>query len=259
MRIYNDIKKYKNYIFFAVKAGLKAEVAGSYLNWVWWVLEPFCFMIIYATVFGMIFETSEKYFPVYIFVGNAIWSFFSKCIAVSVSLVKQNGTIISKVYVPKYVLLLVEMGINGFKLLLNFVIVMVMLVVFGISISWHILFLPVILMTLFLVTFGMGTFLEHYGVYIEDLSYIISILLNMLMFFSGVFYSVENRLDYPIGMIIGNVNPIAFLMTSVRRVVMYNQSPNYLILFMWFIIGIVLSWAGINKMYKYENDYAKTV
>lgn len=259
MRIYKDIKKYQNYIIYAVKAGLKAEVAGSYLNWIWWVLEPFCFMIIYATVFGMIFETAEEYFPVYIFVGNAIWAFFSKCIAASVSLVKQNETIISKVYVPKYILLLVEMGINGFKLLLNFAIIAIMLIVFRISISWYILILPFILLAFFLVTFGIGTVLEHYGVYIEDLSYVVSILLNMLMYFSGVFYSVEDRLDYPIGIIVGNINPVAFLMTSVRNVVMYNKAPNFGVLLIWFVIGGVVSWAGINKMYKNENDYAKIV
>lgn len=49
---------------------------------------------------------------------------------VSVSLIKQNETIISKIYVPKFVLLLVEMGINGFKFLLNLGIVAVMLLFF---------------------------------------------------------------------------------------------------------------------------------
>lgn len=259
MRIIKDLKRYKSYIFFAVKSGLKAEVAGSYLNWVWWVLEPFCFMIIYATVFGMIFESSEKYFPVFIFIGNAIWSFFSKTTAASVSMIKQNGTIISKVYVPKYILLLVELGINGFKLILNFAIVAIMLLAFKIHVSIYIFYLIPILLVLFLVTFAFGTFLMHYGVYIEDLSYVISIVLNMLMFFSGVFYSVEARLDYPIGVIIGTVNPIAFIMTSVRNVVIYAQQPNALVLFIWFLFGLLISYAGIKKLYKNENSYAKVI
>lgn len=259
MRLTKDLKKYKNYIFFAIKSGLKAEVAGSYLNWIWWVLEPFCFMLIYATVFGMIFESSEENFPIYIFIGNTVWAFFSKCLSSSVSLIKQNETVISKVYVPKYVLLLVEMGINAFKMLLNFVIVAIMLLVFKVHVSGYILYAIPVLITIFIITFAFGTFLMHWGVYIEDLSYVVSIVLNMLMFFSGVFYSVETRLDPPYGAIVGHVNPIAFLMTSLRNAVMYNRSPEIPVLLLWFIIGIFLSFAGIGLLYKNENNYAKVI
>lgn len=259
MRFIKEIKKYFNYILFAIQSGLKAEVAGSYLNWVWWVLEPFCFMLIYATVFGMIFESSEEYFPIYIFIGNTIWSFFSKCISSSVTLLKQNETIISKIYVPKYVLLLVEMGINGFKMLLNFGIVATMLILFRVPVSLNILYAIPSILTIFIVTFAFGTILMHCGVYIEDLSYITSILLNMLMFFSGVFYSVENRLDAPYGAIIGHVNPIAFLMTCTRKAVMYSQVPELSFLLFWFIAGIFLSFIGIRLLYKNENNYAKVI
>lgn len=258
-RIYKDIKKYWSYIVYAVKSGLKAEVAGSYLNWLWWVLEPFCFMIIYATVFGVIFKSSEQYFPIFIFIGNAMWAFFSKCTGASVSLIKQNETIISKVYVPKYVLFLVEMGINGFKLLLNFGLVVIMLVVFQVPVSWNVLFIVPIFATFFVATFAIGSLLMHAGVYIEDLSYVISIVLNMLMFFSGVFYSVETRLDAPFGAIVGNVNPVAFLMTATRQSIMYCTTPNLVGLLIWAGISLVISFIGINVLYKNENDYAKIV
>ena len=36
----DDMKKYYSYAKYSAKAELKAEVAGSYLNWVWWILEP---------------------------------------------------------------------------------------------------------------------------------------------------------------------------------------------------------------------------
>ena len=53
-RFINDVKKYWNYTRYAAKSQLKTEVANSYLNWLWWILEPFCFMLIYAFVFGML-------------------------------------------------------------------------------------------------------------------------------------------------------------------------------------------------------------
>lgn len=259
MRFIEDIKKYRGYIKYAIKSGLKAEVAGSYLNWLWWILEPFCFMLIYATIFGMIFETSELYFPVFIFVGNAMWTFFSKCIGLSVSLVKQNETIIAKVYVPKYVLLLVEMGINGVKLLLNFVIVAIMLFFFRIPISIYVIWSVPILLIFFINTFAIAVFFMHWGVYIEDLAYVVSIVLNMMMFFTGVFYSVESRLDYPYGILLGTLNPVAFLMTSMRKAVMYSQCPDVGLFIIWGMISVIIALFGIRMLYKNENDYVKVI
>ena len=259
MRLVNDLKDYKGYMEYAIKYGLKSEVAGSYLNWLWWILEPFCFMLIYTTIFGMIFETSELYFPIFIFIGNAMWTFFSKCVGLSVSLVKQNETIISKVYVPKFILLLVEMGINGVKLLLNLIIVAIMLVVFQVPISVHIIWTVPILLIFFINTFAIAMFFMHWGVYIDDLAYVVSIVLNMMMFFTGVFYSVESRLDYPYGILLGTLNPVAFLMTSMRKAVMYSQCPNVKILLIWGVLSIFMVLLGVKKIYKNENDYVKVI
>ena len=51
VRFWNDLKKHNGYALYAAKAELKTEVASSYLNWIWWILEPLCFMMIYAVVF----------------------------------------------------------------------------------------------------------------------------------------------------------------------------------------------------------------
>ena len=42
-----DIKKYYKYIIYATRSNLKTEVANSYLNWLWWILDPLCFMLVY--------------------------------------------------------------------------------------------------------------------------------------------------------------------------------------------------------------------
>ena len=39
-RFISDMKKYFRFSLFSARAQLKTEVANSYLNWVWWVLDP---------------------------------------------------------------------------------------------------------------------------------------------------------------------------------------------------------------------------
>ena len=69
-RFINDIKKYYKYTVYAAKAELKSEVAGSYLGWIWWFLEPFCYMLIYAFLCTYIFNAKEENILAFVFIGN---------------------------------------------------------------------------------------------------------------------------------------------------------------------------------------------
>ena len=55
----NNIKKYKGYMLYATKATLKSEVAGSRLNWLWWILDPFLFMLVYLCSRDCIWKIRE--------------------------------------------------------------------------------------------------------------------------------------------------------------------------------------------------------
>ena len=105
-RFIKDMKRYFAYAKFAARADLKAEVASSYLNWLWWVLDPLLFMMVYTFIAIVVFRSSVQYFPLFVFVGLTLWNFFNKTVIQSVKLVRNNSSIVSKVYVPKYILLL---------------------------------------------------------------------------------------------------------------------------------------------------------
>ena len=53
-RFWKDVTSHLSYAIYSAKSELKSEVANSYLNWIWWVLEPFCFMLIYSFIFGTV-------------------------------------------------------------------------------------------------------------------------------------------------------------------------------------------------------------
>ena len=79
-RFRDDMKKYWKYAVYSSKAQLKSEIANSYLNWLWWVLDPLCFMLIYVFMFGYVFKSKEQYFAIFVFVGITLWDFFKTMI-----------------------------------------------------------------------------------------------------------------------------------------------------------------------------------
>ena len=47
-RFKSDFKKYFAYAKFSARSDLKSEVASSYLNWLWWIIDPMLFMLVYT-------------------------------------------------------------------------------------------------------------------------------------------------------------------------------------------------------------------
>ena len=258
-RFIRDLKKYIPYAIWAAKSDLGAEVASSYLNWLWWLIEPVCMMIIYTVIFGYVFEASELFFPIFIFTGITMWGFFSRCVSSSVDTVRNGKDIITKIYMPKYILLLSKMLVNAFKMMISFGVIALMMMVYKVPLSWNIAFFPLILLVLFLFTFGVGSIMMHYGVYVNDLGYITGIVLQMMMYLSGVFYSLANRIPEPFGELLENFNPVAFLISSMRSSVLYSSTPPIVILGVWGIISCVLIALGVFTIYSNENAYVKVI
>ncbi len=254
-----DIKKYSRYAAYSAKAKLKSEVANSYLNWLWWILEPLAFMLIYTLIFGVVFNAREPYFPVFIFIGLTMWNFFNKTMLQSVRIVKNNKAIVSKVYLPKYILSLVQIGVNGFKMCVSMVIVLGMLVFYKVPVNGNALYAVPILITFVLITFGASCFLLHYGVFIEDLTNVTNIVLRLIFYLTGIFYDVMKRIPAPYNAVVGKCNPIAFLLSSMRQCVLYGKTPGRKLLLAWFVFSLLLCMLGVRKIYKNENSYVKVI
>ncbi|MDD5952120.1 MAG: ABC transporter permease [Oscillospiraceae bacterium] len=258
-RFIKDFKKYWRYTKYATKAGLKAEIANSHLSWMWWLLDPICFMIIYTFIAEVVFTHSEPYFPVFVFIGLTIWNFFSKVMTGSVKLVKNQKSVLTRVYLPKWILSVEKMGNLFFKMCISLGLTLILMLIFQVPFSFQLFHLIPVIMVLLVITFGFSTILLHFGVFMEDLSNIVSIFLRLVFYLSGIFYNVYKRVPEPFNKILLRGNPAAFIIEQSRKIILYQEMPDYLWLSIWFGIGLLLSIIGVATIYKYENSYAKVI
>lgn len=264
-RFIKDIKKYSKYMGYAAKSGLKSEVAGSHLGWIWWVLEPFMFMLVYWFIFAVMFDQSAKFYPIFVFIGLTLWNFFNKNLLDSVKIVNNNKAIVSKVYVPKFTLIMIEMLMQSFKMGISFLIVIGMMIFYQVPISFYILWFIPVMITLFLISFGLNCIVAHFGVFVEDLKTVLTVGLRILFYLSGVFYALvpsdgsPSRVPQPWADILTKCNPLAFLMNSCRESLIYASNVHYIVLGAWFVVGLLLSVIGVRTIYKYENSYVKVI
>ncbi len=258
-KAWRDFRKYLPYAVRSAKAELKSEVTGSKLGWLWWIVEPLGYMFIYTFVFSVVFPNRESYFPAFIMVGVSCWEFFNRMITGSIKLVANNRDLISKAYIPKYILLLSKAFVYLFKMLISLGLTLTLAIILGVSFSPWMLLALVIISVLFIVTFGLSMILMHFGVYIEDLKNATKIILRLVFYLSGVFYNINTRLEGAIKFFLLRCNPVAFSMSEMRKVMLYGAMPSFEGLAIWLVIGIILCAIGFRLIIKYENSYAKVV
>ncbi len=259
MHFFIEIRKYWKFAFYAAKSDLKAEVANSYLNWLWWVLEPLSSMLVYTLVFAFILKANEVYFPIFVFIGITVWDFFSRCISSSVDLIRCNHHIISRVYIPKYILLIQRMLVLALKMLISWVLVVAMMTVYKVPVGINLVYMIPNLVVLFTFCFACSLYFVHFGVYISDLSNLVGIMLNLMFFVTGIFYNIQQTFPTPWGYILQRVNPIAYLIFCIRKSLLYNEAPSRSMLGIWFGISLLLAFGGVCLINKNENNYVKMI
>lgn len=258
----SDVKKFKNYSLYNVKAELKSEVAGSFLSWIWWILDPLLYMCVYTFVADFVFGAKMPYFPIFVFIGLNCWQLFNKTVRNSVKLVSNKKSIVTKVYIPKYMFIFEKIGINGFKMLVSFALTFVFMAIWGVEISYRVLYFIPLAMMVAIVAFAFSAIIMHFGVFVEDLLNVVTVGLQLVFYMSGIFYSIEDRIlekHNLIGKVMIYGNPMALIMTDMRNVLLYQKDPHFLALGIWLAVCLLISVIGVKIIYRYENSYVKII
>ena len=252
-----NCKKYWNFCWYSAYCHLSSDISNLRFGWLWWVAEPLLFMGIYTILFTLVFNRDMTYLMAYISCGLMMWNFFQRSVQNSVTLVKHYSGLLHRVYMPKYVLIFSTLIYNAFKMFISFMIVLVFMVYYRIPVSFIALqFIPVLLVFL-LFTFGCCVWLLHLGVYLPDTKKIVPVLMKVLFYLSGVFFSLDSRIKGDLGNFLLRVNPIGRLLHEARNALLYNTSIAVRPIAIIFVLAVILSVSGIFMVSRYEQHYIK--
>lgn len=254
-----NLKRYWKFILYSAKFELKAEMAGSYLNWIWWLIEPFSLMLIYTFIFGNIFSTNNRVFPLFVFVGITMWNFFMQVIVAATSLIRDNRSIISKQYIPKYVLLISKMVAVFYRTFFSILFIVVMQIMYRIEITITMLFSVFIWVSFVFFTMAIALFVVDICVYILDMQKAVVILLNVYMYACGIFYSIQNIIPEPYNKFILYGNPVAYFIDIQRALLIENQMFDWNIWLVWFAISFLLLIIGLKIVSIKEKEYVRCI
>lgn len=212
---------------------VEARYKGSYLGMFWSVANPLMMVAVYAFVFAVIFkfkwgarpdETSAD-FVLTLFCGIIIFSIFSECVSRAPGLVLGYPNYVRKVVFPLEILPVAVLISTLVHAALSLATLLAGSLIFGQGISRTLPFLPVVLLPLCALTLGLSWLLAAAGVFIRDIGHPVSMLVQILMFVSGVFFPLSAVPEEFRSIL--TFNPLATIMEDARRVIMWGQLPDW--------------------------------
>ena len=213
---------------FTVRA-VESRYRGSYLGILWAVLNPVLMLSIYFVVFGLIFGghfrdqkvESLKDYAMAMFLGLTLYQLLAETLGASPLLITGNSNLVKKVVFPLEILPLAQAGGLWFNLAIGLVLALGGWLVIGNSFTLAgLLWLPVILAPLLMLSAGLAWLFAALGVFYRDLAQAMPFVAQVIMYSSAVFYPVS-RITPQLWVFL-KWNPFLQTVVLAREAVLWN-------------------------------------
>jgi len=146
------------------------------------------------------------------------------------------------------------MGTALFHGFISFGVLIIFYFLVSFSLPWTVIFAPVVILPLLLMTLGISWFLASLGVFVRDVTQAIGLLTTVLMFLSPIFFPVTVLPEkYRVFIY---MNPLTFIIEQMRSVVMWGNLPLWSGWCFVMVLGICVAWIGLVWFQKTRKGFA---
>ena len=246
-------------VWFRAYADLKAEASRTYIGILWWILDPLLQMGIFYLVFGVGLRGAGRTenFVQFLLVGIIMWRWFSTSVNFSSGAILQNRNLVLRLNIDKWIFPATLIVGNTFKFLIAYAMLIGFLLHSQMPLTWQYLQLPLVLVVQLTLICGVALVLAALVPLLPDLRNIITHLLQLTFFMSGIFYDVN---DMPADFQwIFDINPMVHLIQANRAIMLHGEMPEWTPLLAVFALGLLLIWVGSQLMRELNVFYAKAL
>lgn len=198
---WRELTAHRDLLRFLVVRSVKIRYAQSALGIGWAVIQPLVQMVVFAIVFGRLVGVSSEGVPYALFalVGLVPWTYFANAMSDATTSLPRNSQLISKVYFPRLVLPVSEVGARLVDFGVGLAMLAAVMVFYGVAPNAQILAVPILILILMLSALGLGLWLTALAIQFRDVSYATDFFVRVLMYAAPVVYPaslVPERYQY---------------------------------------------------------------
>lgn len=183
--------EYRELLLNLVRKEIRTRYKESVLGFLWSMLNPILYLVVFWIVFNVFLPTAIPAFPVFLLAGLLPWTLFASSLGAGTNSIVGNGALLKKVYFPREVLPLASIGAGLFHFFLQMLVLMGFLVVFRYPFGSEYLALVVpALLTEILLLVGLVILLSAWTVYLRDISHFLELALLAWFWLTPIVYPV---------------------------------------------------------------------
>ena len=216
---------------------LKLRYVGSFLGFMWTMLNPILYILTYWIVFSYIIRMGLPNYPLYLIPGFLAWNFTFGSILNASESILQSTHLITKIAFPIEILTITSVAVSLFDFLISLAIYIIAVIVFTSSLSLTAFALPLVVILQTIFTIGIALLVACGSVFFRDIPKLIPVLGTMMFFLTPIFYTLDLVPDSL--QIIIKLNPMTHIVTLYHSILYYNTLPNLTYFISTFLIAVI--------------------
>jgi ABC-2 type transport system permease protein len=223
--------QYRELIGNLTRKELKVKYKNSVLGFIWSLLNPLMYLVVFSLVFNIISNVPVPYYGIFFLAGLLAWNLFSSALGQGTSAITSNAQLVTKVWFPREALVLASVFTALVHFFLQSVVLLAALLIFQRmpDPAYVPVFLLALTVTMLLAT-ALAVALSAVNVYLRDTQHLLEVVLLAWFWLSAI--------AYPYGQIVTELkdrygpghewvlafNPMLTVVIAFQRT-LYN--PNY--------------------------------
>ncbi len=233
-----EIIERRNLLYMLTWRDIRVKYKESVMGILWAVMMPIvivCAGMIVKFAFALMSGRPLQLLDVTsVAVKASPYAFIVAAIRFGTSSLITNTDLVTKIYMPRLSFPLAAVGSQLFDFTIAAVVVGIFLAFAHVGVSVHLLWLPLLIVTLVLLGAGLAILLSAATLFLRDVRFVVEALLTVAIFFTPVFYepSLFGRWAPVLW-----ANPLSPILEGFSSVVIHHQAPSL----PWLAYSVVFS------------------
>ena len=247
------LHKYSFLIRQLVQRDFKVRYKRSVLGVFWSFLNPLLMMTVQYIIFSQLFQADIDNYPVYLLSGLVVFNFFNEGVGQALGSIVGNASLITKVYIPKYIYPVTRVLSSGINLVMSLIPLVIAALITGEEVTKSYLMLPYILLCVMVFTTGLGMVLAAAMTFFRDVQFLWGIVSMLWMYLTPLFYPVSIVPEEFQPAVMNN--PMFCFVSAVRSIVLDGITPRPVVFCQCTLIALAMLGIGCLVFKKTQDQF----
>ena len=254
-----ELWAYRELLYFLVWRDIKVRYKQTALGALWAVIQPFFTMVVFSLFFGRLagVKSDNVPYPIFAYAALVPWTFFANGLSESSNSLVGSANLIKKVYFPRLAVPAAAVLAGLVDFVIAFTVLVGMMFYYGVTLTAHVLWLPLFLLLALATALGAGLWLSALNVQFRDVRYVVPFAVQFWLFATPIAYP-SSLLPEPWRTLYG-LNPMAGVVEGFRWALLGTETRPGAMAALSALAAVLLLVGGAFYFRRMEKTFADVV